>query len=331
MLMSSQGTLISVIVAVGSIERLKNLRELLESIKRQTCQEIETILVCDTEELMQRLLSYIKVIGLDKVCVVLNEHHAGASSARNTGTRRAHGEILAFLDDDVLLHHAWAEELIKTFEDKNVVGVTGCTVPLLNNQPIDWVPTEFLWVIGGTYWRAKQSVAVQSFAGMNFALRKQAFELAGMYNVSLGPRRDYPEVANWKRLGGEESELALRVISRTRKHIIYNPRTKAYHKIRPASCTLKAIIKRALHVGHNRSIIWRLSVPAIDSTRLEKELLLKVLNIFLPETVLLAARKPKLAIRRLIISTIVMAAVFIGFAVGLASPGTNKQMPRARK
>jgi len=318
MLITSRGALISIIVPVGSAQRLKNVTELLESIGEQTYKEIETFLVCDEEKLKQRLLNHIRAVGLDKVSVVLNDNSPGASSARNMGAKRANGEILAFLDDDVLLHQTWARELIKTFEDENVAGVTGCTIPLQNGQPVDWLPTEFLWIVGGTYWRAKGLVNVMSASGMNFAIRKWDFKVVGMYNVELGPHSDYPEAMNWKRLGGEDSDLVLRIIRRS-KRVIYNPKAKAYHTVRPSSSTMKAIIKRALHVGHNRSVIWRLYRGSIDSTGTERELLLRVLNAFLPETLSLVMKKPMLAIRRLIISIVVMAAVFVGFFIGLAS------------
>jgi len=62
--------------------------------------------------------------------------------ARDLGWRRAKGEIVAWIDDDVVLSKDWAKNLVKIFEEnKDVGGVSGPTIVpegLLKNRLVFW-------------------------------------------------------------------------------------------------------------------------------------------------------------------------------------------------
>jgi glycosyltransferase involved in cell wall biosynthesis len=60
---------------------------------------------------------------------VLQEPQKGASRARNRAVRVARGEILAFLDDDVVLHPGWLHALVAGFAEPEVGGVAGLVKP----------------------------------------------------------------------------------------------------------------------------------------------------------------------------------------------------------
>jgi GT2 family glycosyltransferase len=60
---------------------------------------------------------------------VLNEPRLGVSIARNLAVRNAAGEILVFVDDDIIAHPGWLHELVRGFEDPAVACVTGMIVP----------------------------------------------------------------------------------------------------------------------------------------------------------------------------------------------------------
>jgi GT2 family glycosyltransferase len=57
------------------------------------------------------------------------EKRPGLDIARNTGIRAASSSIVAFTDDDVLLHPRWLERLVAAFDDDEVGGVTGLVLP----------------------------------------------------------------------------------------------------------------------------------------------------------------------------------------------------------
>ena len=60
---------------------------------------------------------------------LLNEPRRGVSIARNHAVARAQGEILVFVDDDILVEPNWLEEIIKGFDDPAVCCVTGRVIP----------------------------------------------------------------------------------------------------------------------------------------------------------------------------------------------------------
>ena len=60
---------------------------------------------------------------------LLNEPRRGVCIARNHAISRAKGDILIFVDDDVLICPHWLEEIVKGFADSNVCCVTGRVIP----------------------------------------------------------------------------------------------------------------------------------------------------------------------------------------------------------
>ena len=60
---------------------------------------------------------------------LLNEPRRGVSIARNHAVSQAKGEILVFVDDDVLIGTDWLDEIVKGFADPNVACVTGRVIP----------------------------------------------------------------------------------------------------------------------------------------------------------------------------------------------------------
>jgi hypothetical protein len=90
---------------------------------------------------------------------------------------------------------------------------------------------------------------------MNFCIKEKAFLKAGEYDENLGLRENRPEMARWHRLGAEESDLAIRVRLWTGLKVAYDPNLIVEHRLRPESILLGGLVRRALHVGHNRAYI----------------------------------------------------------------------------
>jgi glycosyltransferase involved in cell wall biosynthesis len=60
--------------------------------------------------------------------VLLNEHTRGANHARNLGIKHAKGELIAFIDSDVILDPHWSQNLINYMQRKNLQAAQGMII-----------------------------------------------------------------------------------------------------------------------------------------------------------------------------------------------------------
>ena len=113
---------------------------------------IETIFVAErSAELYERVKTYAEEKAVRNMIVVFNNGEPGLSAARNLGIKEARGDIIAFIDDDALPFPDWAEEMVKTYEDDQVIAVTGPALPLWEHKAMAWFPEEFYWISLGSY------------------------------------------------------------------------------------------------------------------------------------------------------------------------------------
>ena len=85
-------------VVIPTLNRPKLLLRAIDSVTRQTYQQIEIIVVVDRPE--EDTLSAVRSVDDPRIRIVVNQHSLTAAGARNTGTEHATGEWVAFLDDD---------------------------------------------------------------------------------------------------------------------------------------------------------------------------------------------------------------------------------------
>lgn len=87
------------------------LRRCIESVFRQTFENIEIIVVDDGSRQPERE-SYQEICCVDTRIRLLNSNHGGVSAARNMGLDHAQGEWIAFVDADDEVSSRFAEEAI---------------------------------------------------------------------------------------------------------------------------------------------------------------------------------------------------------------------------
>lgn len=323
-----EGPLLSIIITSYTVERLPGLMELLDSIRKQTYSNIETIFVAEgSPELCHRVGQYGEAQGLPAFRVLFNDGEPGASAARNLGIRSARGEIVAFTDDDAVLFPDWGEQMVATYQDDTIVGVTGPALPLWQDKPVGWLPEEFYWLIGCTSWADWRGLTeVRNVWLQNASFRREAFHLAGLINTALGPRdstqgfkgREFKEG-----VVSEEIELSLRVRRATQRRLVYNPQVRVRHKIDAKRLRLSYITRWSYWMGYSKSKIRRLypqAMPGADSLSQERQLLRRILFHRLPRIFQGFFRQPLAAWRQLSLTVVVLFFVALGyFAHSLAS------------
>ena len=163
----------------------------------------------------------------------MREEHPGASAARNRGLHEAHGAIVAFTDDDVLVDRFWIRALVTCFErHPDVACVTGLVVPAELETPAQvwferyggfnkgYEPQLFdTTTHRGNSWLYPYAAGTFG-SGNNVAFRAASLELIGGYDCALGPGT--PARA------GEDLALFVEII--TSGHTLaYEPRAVVRH------------------------------------------------------------------------------------------------------
>jgi GT2 family glycosyltransferase len=131
----------------------------------------------------------------------LAEPRVGLSAARNTGIRNSKNEIIAFTDDDVIVHPGWIGAILRGFEDPGIIALTGAVLPaeLATEAQLAFQNEAFAWELGFEGYEALDfdSNFVQNTthlgvpvwrmgAGANMAFRREAFDRVGVFDERLG-------------------------------------------------------------------------------------------------------------------------------------------------
>jgi GT2 family glycosyltransferase len=184
--------------------------------------------------------------------VVANRFGPGLSGARNTGAEEATAPIVVFLDDDAEAAAGWLNALAAPFDDPGVVGTGGGAIPRWHGAAAPWwFPDEFLWVVGCSYrGLPTEKAEVRNPIGCNMAFRAEAIRGVGGFSAALGRVRDRP-------VGGEETDLAIRIRAATGGVIVHEPAAVVHHAVEPSRATWRYFARRCYHEGRSKAILAR--------------------------------------------------------------------------
>jgi glycosyltransferase involved in cell wall biosynthesis len=242
---------VSVVVCAYTLARWELLDRALRSVQAQSSPPLETLLVVDhCPELLARARA------LPGLTVLASDGPAGLSSARNTGVAAARGEVVAFLDDDAAAAPDWLEHLVRPYADAHVVGVGGHVVAEWECCRPAWFPPEFDWVVGCSYvGQPTASSVVRNPIGANMSFRRAAVVAAGGFSADVGRLGTRP-------LGGEETELSIRVVRRDpASSIVLEPRAVVRHHVPGERGRWGYFWRRCWAEGLSKAAVSRLSDP----------------------------------------------------------------------
>jgi cellulose synthase/poly-beta-1,6-N-acetylglucosamine synthase-like glycosyltransferase len=168
---------------------------------------------------------------------LLRESKPGPSAARNAGLAVAQGEIIVCLDADTLPTRRWLAELLKPFDNPQVL-IVGGTILTYNPQ----TAAERYCDSSGIY-NPQHNVRAQVFpfaAGMNMAARAQALKEVGGWD----------ETFKW----GEDIDVSHRILQRHPGTLAHAERAMMFHRNRS---TLNALSRQAFGYGRGAAIVYR--------------------------------------------------------------------------
>lgn len=260
-------TTLTVVVCAYTMDRWDDLSAAIASLRGQTRPPDEVVLVIDhCPPLAERAAAH-----LPGARVVPSRGRRGLSGARNTGIAEAHGEIVAFLDDDAVADPRWAENLLAGYRDPRVLGVGGVIRPRWDRERPAWFPAEFDWVVGCTYRGMPQgSAPVRNLLGANMSFRRDVLTDCGGFSTDLGRVGTRP-------LGCEETELCIRAARRHPDGVLLHETAAAVrHHVPDQRATWSYFRARCYAEGLSKAMVSRL-VGARDALETERRYVRSVL------------------------------------------------------
>ncbi|HEY9522540.1 MAG TPA: glycosyltransferase family 2 protein [Thermopolyspora sp.] len=264
----------SVVICVYTEERWEDIRAAVASVRRQSRAPDELILVVDHNPDLHRRLTEEYPDAL----VIENAEERGLSGGKNTGTKIATGDIVAFLDDDAVAGPGWLAALEDALAAPEVVGVGGLTEPLwATGRRPRWFPHEFDWTVGCTYrGMPTRQAPIRNVMGGNAAFRRQLVGDVGGFHSGIGRsvqgRKSRP-------LGCEETEFCIRLAQRRPGSVmLFEPRATIGHKVPAQRMRFAYFRSRCYAEGLSKALVTS-SVGAGDGLSSERAHAMKTLPL----------------------------------------------------
>jgi len=124
----------------------------------------------------------------------------GISKARNYGAKRSNGDILVFLDADVVPPTDFAEKVIETFKDPKVVGAT-CTIMPTRPKIIERIFFLFFNLLIRISIMLPYAKFNRHSRGEFTAVRRSEFQKVGGFNESIPCAEDFDFACHLSELG----------------------------------------------------------------------------------------------------------------------------------
>ena len=232
-------------VCIPTHNRAGLLRQTLESLAvvkpcPDTTWEIIVVANCCTDDTL-RVVDALKSQIPAKV-LMLEEAAIGVVAARNRALRHARGEIIAFLDDDVLVRRLWLCELVKAFDSQEPDVLVGRVY--LNWHKVSR-PTWFDAGMGQYLAQVDLGdvpMLLQNPLGAaaNLAITRDMLQRIGGFRCPLE--------RSGKRTAGEDTDLIARAM-RAGGRVLYAPTVMVDHYVAPARLTVRYLRGVAFDVG----------------------------------------------------------------------------------
>ena len=204
-----------------------------------------------------------KLADADAVAAHVHDPRPGKCRAQNLAIKRATGNVLIFLDDDLLVAKDYVDQVERFFTyHPEFAAMKGRILPLEDPHKIagvNWVYLDLPLVDHGN-----EIVEVRGVMGANMAFLADAMRAVGPFDERLGPGAAGHE---------EETEMSAR-FRRAGYHIGYSPNAAVYHEVDPTRANRARFIRvarergrcRMIHETHSRFDVTLKNVVA--STRL---------------------------------------------------------------
>ncbi len=260
-----KNTKFSIIICTSN--RAKRLEALLESLSDVLgrYKDFVEVLIVDnnsddqTNSVCQKIIADANGLNIRYIF----EKRQGLSYARNTGINHASGEVVIFIDDDVILNRTWLPGIIRGFSEyPEALGMGGRINPLFLSSLPKWLAKNQFWkqfrgvIISHDLGDSYRQYTIQEDLpfGANMAFRKEAFRKYGLFRKELGRSK--------RLMSYEDAEFCERLLARKEK-IIYNPGMALEHAVEPYRLKLYYIVRWMFYAGISRATVNKTDTRAV--------------------------------------------------------------------
>ncbi len=213
-------------VAICTYNRSELLRGVLDTLEEQDAPgglQWEVLLVDNDPDLSARPVFESRPPNTRLALRYIHEQQPGLSHARNRAILEARGDIIAFLDDDVLVQPGWLFEILHTFECTGADCVGGRVLVKWDGHPEEVVKSCEKELVAFDKGRKDfRFEGREGPIGANLALKASVFHNQQPFVPGLGRTKN-------NLMGCEEIELLLRLVKQ-RRVIWYSAAAVVMHR-----------------------------------------------------------------------------------------------------
>jgi glucosyl-dolichyl phosphate glucuronosyltransferase len=169
------------------------------------------------------------------------EPRQGSSFARNRAAREAFGELIFFIDDDVIVEPDWASQMQAEINRRALDVACGVVLARWQAPPPAWLGVAVYGPLAIHPQGAPPPERLSQFFSANAGLRRECFERFGFFREDLGVVGDNP-------MSGEDTELFARIINGGGRIGIAN-RAIVHHLIGPERMTRAYFRRKSFAFG----------------------------------------------------------------------------------
>ncbi len=231
-------------VVIPTYNRVQELKECLDSIFIQTLLPKEILVVDNSSRDRNKVKKITEGLRPSfrgkhvSLRYIRNEKENALTVARNLGIERSTGDIISFLDDDVILDRKYYEEIVEIYKKyPHVLGVEGKVIEKNKNRM-----RELLWRIFGRLFylgfKEKNKCRMLPSLGVTYLLEDKIVTCEWLSGASTYRREVFDEFKydeNLKKYSwGEDQDLSYRVFKKYPHSLYMAPQAKYLHKVSPA-------------------------------------------------------------------------------------------------
>jgi glycosyltransferase involved in cell wall biosynthesis len=300
---------VSVVICTYTEEMYEHFEDALESVRAQTYDDIEIVVVVDgNEPLYERIQADY---GDDEELILhCNEENVGLSASRNNALELVTGDVVALIDDDAVADERWVEELVSVYEERDAIAAGGKMTPHWVAGKPEFLPEEFYWLVGVTHRGfAEPGEEVRNTFGSNISFKTEIMRELGGFESQVGRQGE-------KNLQAHETEFCARMREEYGKGVIYNPEAKVGHKVFEWRTDKQWLLERSFWQGYSKRAMETL--VSEDSSAEESAFLKQLVFEFVPSRLKGLFTGPSVPKAKQLVTLFVLTAtVGVGYLYGL--------------